>query len=105
MIGLAIIVSISLTQTPLFPQGVPVMTFGGQLSCAAAWDTANAPYSQIWLSGFWSGLNIAGGRAVGRSTDRQGIEGEVRKVCMEEPSLSLVSATLKTYRLLYNKGV
>lgn len=50
-----------------------------------------------WIFGFWSGLNqeaaIHNERSdVGKTTDRNGIVGEVKKVCLREPSKQLKDA-------------
>lgn len=71
--------------------------FGGMQSCATAWQPEYENFSEIWILGFWSGLNAANGASVGAGTDNAGIEGEVRKVCAKYPSISLGTATAKAY--------
>lgn len=50
-----------------------------------------------WVSGFWSGLNVAGDRHVGSETTVNGIIGEVQLFCEKHPSASLLTAVRATY--------
>ena len=58
--------------------------------------------------GFWSGLNRATGinrmRVVGSTTDGDGIIEEVRKLCKEQPSLKISSATYEVYSRFQSSG-
>ena len=69
------------------------------LSCAS-WLSAPADHTDtFWILGFWSGLNYShdAHAMVGQSTDAAGVISEIRKACVEEPSLSVATATASVY--------
>jgi len=68
----------------------------GRMSCAY-WLSQSFNEGESWILGFWSGLNHAGARTIGRHTDGPGIIAEVRKVCATRPSMTLVGATFTAY--------
>ena len=76
---------------------VPVLVFGfGRGSCAS-WSKDQMQEGDVWILGFWSGMNAAYTATTGENTDGPGILGEVRKVCRGKPSLSLSEAILQVY--------
>jgi hypothetical protein len=77
------------------------LLFGiGTVSCA---NWLSTPFNQnegnIWILGYWSGRNDENtvNHNVGIDTDAQGIIGEVRKICVERPSLTLLKASGTAY--------
>jgi hypothetical protein len=80
---------------------------GGQ-SCAS-WIHDPLP-GDNWIMGFWSGMNAmdqsfrhardgwSGGGRTGENTDGRGILSEVRKVCQDKPSASLLEVVQEVYR-------
>jgi len=84
------------------------MVYGqGRLSCAS-W-TGN-PMTETdthgWILGYWTGLNMynSTNHVVGASTDSQGIVGEVRRVCLAQPSKRLFRAISDVYERLMAEG-
>jgi hypothetical protein len=70
----------------------------GVLTCATAFQAENREGTANWIAGYWaawdmSQVNVA--RALAPSSDLNGIVGEVEKVCRDEPSNTLLLATLK----------
>ena len=66
----------------------------GAQSCAT-WlgDAASENNGRAWIAGFWSGLNFTPGQElVGQSTDGEGIIGEVKLMCQQNPSMRLFFA-------------
>jgi len=72
--------------------------WGGQQSCAT-WlsNEAQKAAGSWWVWGYWSGLNVQSNGAVGRSTDANGVIGEVKLYCENAPSTSLINATTQVY--------
>ena len=66
--------------------------------------------TQIWIMGFWSGLNLANNvikneaGSVGNTTDADGIIEEVRKVCTEQPSTGIANAIYQVYEQFLSTG-
>lgn len=94
MIALAMMVALT-------AQSGGALVYGGEISCAR-WQSTTS-YQQAgrsWILGFWSGKNMeaADNSQVGRTTDADGIVGEVKLVCDAAPSKMLVTATLETYQ-------
>jgi hypothetical protein len=58
----------------------------------------------MWILGYWTGHNTGSVATVGRTTDGNGITGEVRLVCQSEPSLSLINAVSKVYKRFTDEG-
>lgn len=75
----------------------------GTSSCATAMNTS-ADARASWVLGFWTGMNVALGRRVGRATDGRGILGEVERRCANVPSRPLAEITLATYRQMAGEG-
>jgi|SRR5665213_498392 len=58
-----------------------------------------------WVLGYWSGLNVnAAHPAVGVHSDAEGIWGEVKKICVAEPSTPLSSAVMDVYTQFERDG-
>lgn len=58
-----------------------------------------------WILGFWTGLNAANtlSHRIGRSTDSEGVLGEVRLYCTSHPSEAILMATAEVYGQLATK--
>ena len=72
----------------------------GQGSCGTWLSTpSNTIQGDQWILGWWSATNLANERNkfVGEQTDGEGILGEVRKVCTDNPSMLLINATASVY--------
>ena len=54
---------------------------------------------ETWILGYWSGLNVLNARShlVGGHSDGQAIIGEVKKICLSEPSTVLNNAVARVY--------
>lgn len=67
----------------------------GRSSCAT-WLSSRDTLDQgkVWILGFWSGMNMwyPDRGDIGGSTDAEGIFGEVRKRCTDQPSMPLFQA-------------
>lgn len=88
-----IAISLALQAAPSFN----FTAFGGERSCAASFRPEIEPLSREWAAGYWSGRNLGEGRMVGQHTDFDGIMGEIRLLCAERPSMSLLAATNEIY--------
>ncbi|MBA3510396.1 hypothetical protein [Sphingomonas sp.] len=75
------------------------------VSCATAFSTeASENAVASWLTGYWSGLNVGRGLAVGSTTDSNGILREVKLDCQKTPSATLHHSAHQTYnRMRANK--
>ena len=71
-------------------------------SCAVSMERSEA--RNAWILGFWSGLNVAIGADVGKTTDAMGIIAEVERFCSENPTVSMGMATAKVYVSFENAG-
>ncbi len=88
-----------------------VESFGlGGLSCAT-WNVPSARQAQAdqWILGYWSATNVAAftsghSGCAGCTTDEAGILGEIHRFCSEEPSRTILYATVTIYNRLYNDG-
>lgn len=72
----------------------------GRDSCASWLVNATSERDgENWILGYWTGVNSAnpGNPLVGKSTDGEGLIGEVRLICTSKPSISLVDATVAVY--------
>ena len=78
---------------------VSIFVFGiGRQSCAHWLSGPNEENEgQTWILGFWSGLNDSKLQTVGGNSDSAAIWGEVRKICMNEPSTVMLDATMRVY--------
>lgn len=107
MIGLAIMLAAqgpTVSTNYLRPGSVTIIG-AGEASCAKAWLFDSAQYSRAWVHGYWTGLNAANGRSVGKTTGDVGIEMEVRKRCADHPSATLITAATQAYLALAGRGV
>ena len=67
-------------------------------SCATAFSSkANEEAAGIWLTGFWSGLNVARGLVVGSTSDADGILREIKLDCQKTPAAALHQSAHQTY--------
>lgn len=76
---------------------------GGIESCAHWLSTpANEAEGDVWALGYWSGLNTFNdvNHLVGRTTDGEGVLGEIKKLCRESPSMLMAKAVAETWRAL-----
>lgn len=71
----------------------------GGVSCATWLSSVRQEEAgNEFVAGLWTGLNLAGpNHLVGRTTDREGILGEVRLRCRAEPSEALDAMAYRTY--------
>ena len=78
--------------------------FGGpQSQTCAVW--MHDPIAQgSWIAGYWSGINLALHRQVGRQTDFAGIMDEIEKECRSSPSEPVLDAIAATYERLAAAG-
>jgi hypothetical protein len=62
---------------------------------------------QSWIGGFWSALNARNdaNHFVGKNSDAYAIWGEVRKICLAEPSLPLSDSSGRVYWVFQAKGL
>lgn len=69
----------------------------GVLSCATAFLPENSAGTEEWIAGFWAAWDMAEihrAKPVAPTSDLNGILGEVRKVCGDQPSTPVVKAVL-----------
>ena len=69
----------------------------GNLTCATAFLSENRSATENWIAGFWAAWDmsqVTKAEPLAGSSDLNGIVGEVEKVCRDNPSSSLVFATL-----------
>ena len=95
----AFVLAAALAQAPAFPPATIWIVGDGNWSCAT-WlsDEAHKESGEIWVHGYFSGLNSAFGRQVGHATDSAGIIGEVEKDCRDRPSDALIAAAQSAFR-------
>lgn len=74
-----------------------VAQYGMGIQPCAAVRADAGPARASWILGFWTGLNAAFGRSVGKSTTPQGIVAEVERRCATLPTRTLAEVTLATY--------
>ncbi len=93
------------------PGGFYAYGYGGGISCATWLSSPSSEQTgREWLLGYWTGMNAAAARGgshnggVGESTDVNGIVGEVRLVCEQEPSRSLIAATQDVFLRFRREG-
>lgn len=80
-------------------------TFGGEKSCATALSNeTQESLAAEYTWGAWSGLNMGEQKNVGLHTDGNGIWGEVKLYCTNNPSQPLVTGIIRTYRKLEAEG-
>jgi hypothetical protein len=67
-------------------------------SCAFWLESvANQNAGNHWIGGFWTGLNVYSLQDVGHTIDPEGVFGEIEKVCRENPSMHIITATRRIY--------
>lgn len=69
----------------------------GSLTCATAFLPEHRAATANWIAGFWTAWDmsqITKSEPLAGSSDLNGIVGEVEKICREQPSTSLLFATL-----------
>lgn len=79
-----------------------VMVLGIGRSSCAAWTPIRENEALAYIYGYWSAINEARNEAgingtIGSETDTQGIVGEVRLRCQQNPSMPFRTAILDTY--------
>lgn len=78
--------------------GVVVQARGaGKFSCATAFLLENHIATENWIAGFWTAWDMARvneADPAAASADLDGIVGEVKKVCRDQPSATILSAAL-----------
>lgn len=71
-------------------------------SCGSLLQSGNSDRWNMWILGFWSGMNWeASGRSkgvTGSTTDDNGIIASVKKRCMDDPALSVAFVTAGLHR-------
>lgn len=82
----------------MVPQKSVNVRGNGVLTCATAFRPENRGGTENWIAGYWaawdmSQIKVANPLAPG--SDLNGIVGEVEKICRNEPSNTLLLATLK----------
>ncbi len=80
----------------------------GRDSCGKWLQQASVDFEvSTWILGAWSGMNYAdpNNNSVGSHSDAYGIIGEVKKLCSEQPSLSISTATYQAFGKLSSKQV
>jgi hypothetical protein len=80
--------------------------FPGKESCGS-WLLEPSRNLEVeeWVLGYWSGMNANEPHTqVGHTTDALGIMGEVQLACKNDPSLTIISATVQTYNKLEHLG-
>lgn len=69
----------------------------GLLTCATAFLPQNRVATENWIAGYWAAWDMAQikvAKPLAPGSDLNGIVGEVEKVCREQPSTTLLLATL-----------
>jgi hypothetical protein len=88
-------------QTAMYSLGV------GRLSCAY-WlaSPEHEADGRSWTLGFWTAYNAVNeaNHTVGVNAKTEDIFGEVKKVCVSEPSLGLVDAVVRVYVQFFRGG-
>jgi len=91
-LSVALGLSAAESQTEAYSVGI------GRLSCAY-WvsNSQREAEGRSWALGFWTAYNAVNefSRTVGANTDTEVILGEVRKICVAEPSLGLADAIVR----------
>ena len=88
-------------QTAMYSLGI------GRLTCAYWLSTPEREADgRSWALGFWTAYNAVNevNHTVGLRTKTEDIFGEVKKVCVSEPSLGLVDAVVRVYVRFFQGG-
>ena len=92
LLSVALGLSAAESQTETYSVGI------GRLSCAY-WvsNSQREAEGRSWALGFWTAYNAVNefSHTVGANTDTEVILGEVRKICVAEPSLGLADAIVR----------
>jgi hypothetical protein len=72
------------------------VTKGTGVSCATAMKYPDTSVHR-WVEGFWTGLNVATGSMVGRTTDNAGMFAELKLDCDKSPSDNFLLSVHKTW--------
>lgn len=101
----AVIVMLMMVSWPALAQN-PMSTesaylYGIGRSSCANWlsQPEHESEGETWILGYWSGLNVlnAPSHLVGGHSDGPAIIGEVKKICLSEPSTALSNAVARVY--------
>lgn len=88
MISMMIAASLASAQ----PAEDPFIFGIGNEACASAVDPERSLERDIWIMGYWSGLNVASKRATGKGIDVFGIFLAVDEQCAAQPNEMLMQA-------------
>lgn len=101
-----LLVLVALLGIPVPALAQQVTVFGiGHRSCATAFSTPGyRNQSEDWISGFWSGLNVANQAFVGEGSDPLGRLTEIERYCRNDPSVPLAIAALRIYERFRELG-
>jgi hypothetical protein len=97
--ALAIVGLVAVPVKAAWADGPDILVVGtGNLSCAS-WLSSHLIRGTDWIGGYWTARNRdnAATHQVGITTDPEGIIGEVKKLCQDQPSLSLFQAVGLVY--------
>lgn len=78
----------------------------GVLTCATAFLPENSAGTGEWIAGFWAAWDMAEihrAKPVAQASDLNGILGEVRKVCEDQPSTPIVKAVMATRKVIASR--
>ena len=92
MIAALISASLLAASTQIAPNSV---IFGiGNESCLSATDPERSLEREVWIMGYWSGLNAANKTLTGKNTDIFAIFAEAERRCNVAPSEKLMQIVL-----------
>lgn len=100
-------IALALASAPPSPfrENVPIDVYGaGGNSCAFGFKN-NVNYEETfdWIMGYWTGLQAGSGVRISPALDGYGIAEEVSKLCRDNPSMTIMEATNKTYLKLLRR--
>jgi hypothetical protein len=102
LLFVALGLSAAKAQTAMYAVGA------GRLSCGY-WLSSpeHEADGRSWALGFWTAYNAVNeaSHMVGAKADTDAIFGEVKKICVAEPSLGLVDAVVRVYVRFLQDGV
>lgn len=79
----------------------------GHFSCAKWLSRADYEMAgENWIAGYWSGLNLFNekNKLIGMHSDWEGIIGEIKKLCLSQPSSLLATAAGNVYHQFQESG-
>lgn len=98
---MSIFLSIILAAAAPSPQsraGLTVNVRGvGNMTCVTAFLPENQAITESWIAGYWAAWDMSQINAadpIASDSDLNGLVGEVEKVCRDQPSSSLLFATM-----------